>query len=176
MDISQIDKNFAVNPINEPDIEWIDARDPRFLIYGVYFDEAEDAFVRIPRDVATATNDGVAVLYRHTSGGRVRFITDSPYVAVKAVVAKSFARIHVANLINFGIVPMTLQNPDDYDLFAQGDEIAIEGFAAAVAGATECTLVNLTTGAKAALNLAFSARQREILLAGGTLNYTKQSK
>ena len=98
------------------------------------------------------------------------------YLGVKAVVAKSFARIHVANLINFGIVPMTLQNPDDYDLFAQGDEIAIEGFAAAVAGATECTLVNLTTGAKAALNLAFSARQREILLAGGTLNYTKQSK
>ncbi len=95
------------------------------------------------------------------------------YLGIKAVVAKSFARIHVANLINFGIVPMTLQNPDDYDLFAQGDEIAIEGFAAAVAGGTECTLVNLTTGAKSTLNLTFSARQREILLAGGTLNYTK---
>ena len=98
------------------------------------------------------------------------------YLGVKAVVAKSFARIHVANLINFGIVPMTLQNPDDYDKFAQGDEIAIRDFAAAVAGKTEATLVNLTTGEKATLCLAFSARQREILLAGGTLNYTKQSK
>ena len=105
MDISQIDKNFAVNPINEPDIEWIDARDPRFLIYGVYFDEAEDAFVRIPRDVATATNDGVAVLYRHTSGGRVRFITDSPYVAVKAVVAKPtvMRNITMIGMAGFGI-------------------------------------------------------------------------
>ena len=98
------------------------------------------------------------------------------YLGVKAVVAKSFARIHVANLINFGIVPMTLQNPDDYELFAQGDEIQIEGFADAVAGKTEATLVNLTTGAKAVLCLAFSPRQREILLAGGTLNYTKKSK
>ena len=98
------------------------------------------------------------------------------YLGIKAVVAKSFARIHVANLINFGIVPMTLQNPDDYDKFAQGDEIAIYDFAAAVAGKTEATLVNLTTGEKATLCLAFSARQREILLAGGTLNYTKQCK
>ena len=98
------------------------------------------------------------------------------YLGVKAVVAKSFARIHVANLINFGIVPMTLQNPDDYELFAQGDEIQIEGFADAVAGKTEATLVNLTTGAKAVLCLVFSPRQREILLAGGTLNYTKKSK
>jgi aconitate hydratase len=98
------------------------------------------------------------------------------YLGVKAVVAKSFARIHVANLINFGIVPMTLQNPDDYELFAQGDEIAIDGFADAVAGKTEATLVNLATGAKAVLCLAFSPRQREILLAGGTLNYTKKSK
>ncbi|MBQ2740696.1 MAG: aconitate hydratase [Clostridia bacterium] len=98
------------------------------------------------------------------------------YLGIKAVVAKSFARIHVANLINFGIVPMTLQNPDDYDKFAQGDEIAIYDFAAAVAGKTEATLVNLTTGERATLCLAFSPRQREILLAGGTLNYTKQSK
>ncbi len=98
------------------------------------------------------------------------------YLGIKAVVAKSFARIHVANLINFGIVPMTLQNPDDYDKFAQGDEIAIFDFAAAVAGKTEATLVNVTTGEKSTLCLAFSPRQREILLAGGTLNYTKQSK
>lgn len=96
------------------------------------------------------------------------------YLGIKAVVAKSFARIHVANLINFGIVPMTLKDPDDYDKFAQGDQIEIKGFAAAVAGESEATLLNVTTGATATLTLAFSARQREILLAGGTLNYTKK--
>ena len=97
------------------------------------------------------------------------------YLGIKAVVAKSFARIHVANLINFGIVPMTLKDADDYDKFSQGDDIEIKDFAAAVAGETEATLVNKTTGATATLVLAFSARQRAILLAGGTLNYTKQS-
>ena len=98
------------------------------------------------------------------------------YLGIKAVVAKSFARIHVANLINFGIVPMTLANPDDYENFAEGDALEIKGFAEAVAGATEATLVDKTNGKEAKLCLNLSARQREILLAGGRLNYTKQEK
>ena len=98
------------------------------------------------------------------------------YLGIKAVVAKSFARIHVANLINFGIVPMTLANPDDYDKFAEGDELEIKGFAAAVAGETEALLVNKTNGAEAKLCLNLSARQREMLLAGGCLNFTKQER
>ena len=97
------------------------------------------------------------------------------YLGIKAVVAKSFARIHVANLINFGIVPMTLANPADYDKFAEGDKIAIVGFKEAVAGKTEATLVNKTNGAEAKLVLSLSARQREMLLAGGCLNYTKNN-
>lgn len=98
------------------------------------------------------------------------------YLGIKAVIAKSFARIHVANLINFGIVPMTLANPDDYDKFGEGDELEIQGFAAAVAGAAETTLVNKTNGKTAKLCLNLSARQREMLLAGGCLNYTKNQK
>ena len=98
------------------------------------------------------------------------------YLGIKAVVAKSFARIHVANLINFGIVPMTLANADDYDQFTEGDQIEIKDFKAAVAGANEATLVNKTTGATAKLQLSLSARQREMLLAGGCLNYTKNQK
>ncbi len=98
------------------------------------------------------------------------------YLGIKAVVAKSFARIHVANLINFGIVPMTLANPDDYENFNEGDCIQIQGFAEAVAGKDEATLVNKTNGKTAALKLTLSKRQREILLAGGRLNYTKQEK
>ena len=92
------------------------------------------------------------------------------------MVAKSFARIHVANLINFGIVPITLDNPDDYELFKEGDEIEILNFAEAVAKKDEAVLVNKTNGKTAKLKLTLSARQRAILLAGGRLNYTKQEK
>ena len=97
------------------------------------------------------------------------------YLGVKAVVAKSFARIHVANLINFGIVPMTLKCEDDYDKFAEGDELSIVGFAEAISGVDEVVLVNKTTGATAPLSLNLTARQRSILAAGGLLNYTKNN-
>ena len=98
------------------------------------------------------------------------------YLGIKAVVAKSFARIHVANLINFGIVPMTLKNPDDYENFAEGDALEIKNFKQAVAGKDSATLVNKTNGKSAELCLNLSARQREMLLAGGCLNYAKQEK
>ena len=95
------------------------------------------------------------------------------YLGVKAVIAKSFARIHVANLINFGIVPMTLVNEDDYDKIAEGDNIAIEGFKNGVLTKDEVTLVDKTSGARVPLKLTLTARQRAILAAGGMLNYTK---
>ena len=96
------------------------------------------------------------------------------YLGVKAVIAKSFARIHVANLINFGIVPMTLKNEADYEKIAEGDDIYIEGFADAIKNADRAVLVNRKNSTRVELILNFTARQREILLAGGTLNYTKQ--
>ena len=96
------------------------------------------------------------------------------YLGIKAVIAKSFARIHVANLINFGIVPMTLACEDDYEKIAEGDDIVIENFRDAVENSDFATLVNRTNGARVGLKLDFTKRQREILLAGGMLNYTKQ--
>ena len=97
------------------------------------------------------------------------------YLGVKAVIAKSFARIHVANLINFGIVPMTLANEADYDKFAEGDELSIVGFADAIAKDGEVTLVDKTNGESARLILNLTERQRAILAAGGLLNYTKNN-
>ena len=97
------------------------------------------------------------------------------YLGVKAVIAKSFARIHVANLINFGIVPMTLACEADYDKFAEGDELSIVGFADAIKGKGEVTLVDKTSGAEAKLILNLTERQRSILAAGGLLNYTKNN-
>ena len=95
------------------------------------------------------------------------------YLGIKAVVAKSFARIHVANLINFGIVPMTFANERDYERIAEGDKIYIEGFKNAIEGAGGVTLVDENNGTRVALKLDLTERQRAILLAGGMLNYTK---
>jgi aconitate hydratase len=95
------------------------------------------------------------------------------YLGIKAVIAKSFARIHVANLIIFGIVPLTLVDEDDYDKLCEGDELFVDGFRDAIAKETCVELVNRNNGARVPLKLDFSKRQREILLAGGALNYTK---
>ena len=72
---------------------------------------------------------------------------------------------------------MTLVNEDDYEKISEGDDIYIENFRDSIASADKAVLVNRNNGARVELSLNFTARQREILLAGGTLNYTKlQSK
>ena len=94
------------------------------------------------------------------------------YLGVKAVIAKSFARIHRANLINFGILPLEFKNEADYDTLALGDGIKIDGLFDAVVGGTDITLTT-ESGAKIPLSLELSDRQRKILAAGGLLNFTK---
>ncbi len=96
------------------------------------------------------------------------------YLGIKAVVAKSFARIHVANLINFGIVPMTFENPEDYDKLKEGAKLTIKGFAEGVA-TSDSLYLECECGAKIPLKLDLTARQRAILSAGGMLNYTKNN-
>ncbi len=98
------------------------------------------------------------------------------YLGIKAVVAKSFARIHVANLINFGIVPLTFADPADYDKINEGDALEIVGFAGSVASADSLTLIDKTTGVSVPLTMTLTARQRAILGAGGLLNYTKMEE
>lgn len=96
------------------------------------------------------------------------------YLGIRAVIAKSFARIHVANLINFGIVPFTLANPDDYDKLAEGNITVIENYKEAIEGC-DFAIIKATGGAEVKLNLTLTERQRKILLAGGLLNYTKEN-
>ena len=98
------------------------------------------------------------------------------YLGIKAVITKSFARIHVANLINFGIVPFTLLNPDDYDGIDEGDEIEIGSFKLAIEGLDQAVLKNRTKGTEIPLKLTLTKRQRDILLKGGLLSYTKASQ
>lgn len=84
MDISKIDKNFAADTdINKTDIVYRDAREDCFKLYGLIPpDENNDCYVRIPQDIAKATNDGVYWNNRFTAGGRLRFKTNSPYIAI----------------------------------------------------------------------------------------------
>ena len=93
------------------------------------------------------------------------------YLGVKAVIAKSFERIHIANLINFGIVPLTFQNDADYGKIAAGDEVEIPDVRGRLQRGEDLVLVNKTQNVEIPLAYDFSDRQRGILLAGGTLNY-----
>ena len=93
------------------------------------------------------------------------------YLGVKAVIAKSFERIHIANLINFGIVPFTFQDEADYDKIEAGDQVELPDIRGRLQRGEPVLLVNKTKGITIPLAYNFSPRQRDILLAGGTLNY-----
>ena len=95
------------------------------------------------------------------------------YLGIKAVIAKSFARIHCANLINAGIMPFTFADGSDYDRIDTDDVLALEGIREKIADGKPVTLKNLTRGEEYALNYDYSDRQTAMILAGGLLNYTK---
>ena len=94
------------------------------------------------------------------------------YLGIRCVIAKSFARIHVANLINAGILPVTFSNPEDYDRLEQGAKLTISNI---VKGMEEGKLtVTDETGFAFQVVCNLTDRQRAILLAGGLLNYTRE--
>lgn len=95
------------------------------------------------------------------------------YLGVRAVITKSFARIHVANLINAGIMPLTFKNPDDYDKLNQSDKLTLTNVFAGMDGG-EIMLKDETTGDEIPLVCSFTERQKAILKAGGLLEYTKK--
>ena len=96
------------------------------------------------------------------------------YLGVKAVVAKSFARIHAANLINAGIIPLTLVNADDYDRLSQNDSLVLSDIFEGLEKG-RIVMTDNTTGEKIELSCEFSERQIGILKAGGLLPYTKNN-
>ena len=94
------------------------------------------------------------------------------YLGIRGVIAKSFARIHIANLINAGILPMTFENPEDYDKLDQNAKLTLNGI---VEGMEKGVLtVSADNGFSFRVNCSLTERQRAILLAGGLLNYTRE--
>jgi len=97
------------------------------------------------------------------------------YLGVRAKIVKSFARIHKANLINYGIVPLVFKNVGDYETLRQGQKMIISGLKKAVlAGKTEVTAQ--VDGKEITLQMELSPRDREILAAGGTLNWAREKQ
>lgn len=97
------------------------------------------------------------------------------YLGVRVVLAKSIERIHKANLINFCIVPIEFAEPLDYEKVNIGDELEIENLLKAIADKNEITILNKTAGEKITGRLILGPRDREILLSGGLLSYTKKA-
>ena len=95
------------------------------------------------------------------------------YLGVRCVIAKSFARIHIANLINAGILPLTFENPADYDNLEQDNTLRLTGIKAGMQSG-RITVTDTTTGKVFTALCNLTERQQAILLAGGLLNYTKE--
>jgi aconitate hydratase len=126
---------------------------------------------------ARAAGNGVIICGENYGQGssREHAVIAPRYLGIRVKIAKSFARIHKANLVNFGILPLTFKNPADYDLIKQGDVILFPDVRRMVAsGATEISA--RVNGKEIVTLLNVSERQRKELLAGGTLNYVKHNQ
>ena len=95
------------------------------------------------------------------------------YLGIKAVLAKSFARIHCANLANAGIVPLTFEDATDYDRIDQMDDLALPHLREELSTLSDVTVENKTKGITFKAHAQLTERQRDMVLAGGLLNYTK---
>lgn len=97
------------------------------------------------------------------------------FLGVKAVLVKSFARIHKSNLINAGILPLTFKDANDYDKIKLGDMLELPNIKSEIANGTDVTVVNKTTGETIMADCELSDRTRDIIIAGGLLDYTKEN-
>jgi aconitate hydratase len=95
------------------------------------------------------------------------------YLGVRAVLAKSFARIHRANLINWGVVPLTFDDPSAYDALERDDRLRLSGLRAALAAGDRVSVLDTRTGGRFSVSCVLTARERDILLAGGLLAHTR---
>ncbi len=141
---------------------------------------AEHVFEQVDSEFPTrakTTGNGIVVAGENYGQGSSReHAAIAPrYLGIRAKIVKSFARIHKANLVNFGILPLVFKNPADIDLFQQGDPVSFPGVRHLVeSGAGEIPVV--VGGHEITTLLEVSGRQRQELLAGGTLNFVKQNQ
>ncbi|MBO4897647.1 MAG: aconitate hydratase [Clostridia bacterium] len=95
------------------------------------------------------------------------------YLGIRAVIAKSFARIHMANLINSGILPLAFENENDYENISEGDNLVIENPAEQIQAGSLIKVLNKTNGKTINTIITLSSRQKDMILAGGLINYMR---
>jgi len=140
---------------------------------------SEHVFVRVDPEFparAKAKNGGIIVGGSNYGQGssREHAALAPMYLGVKALITKSFARIHKANLINFGILPLTFANEADYDKIELGDKLVIDDIKGQIAAGTEVIVRNETKDLVFTVKHDLTSRQIEIIEEGGLLNYTKE--
>jgi len=145
-------------------------------VFDCFNEEGEPTFAQ--RALAAKERGAAAVIVAGASYGqgssREHAALCPMYLGVRLVLAKAIERIHQANLVNFGILPLTFAEPDDYDHVAAGDVLAIEDVPGVIASAETATVRNETQGTELTARVNLAPRQRQILAAGGLLNYTRQ--
>jgi aconitate hydratase len=142
---------------------------------------SEHTFAAVDKDFASrakAAGSGVIVGAENYGQGssREHAALAPRYLGIRAVIVKSFARIHLANLINFGILPLTFQNPDDYTVLEQGSRIVLANVRTALQNGSTVTARVAGTTRSVQLACALTPRQREIIFAGGLLNWIKKNQ
>jgi aconitate hydratase len=124
---------------------------------------------------ARAAGRGIIVAGEHYGQGSSReaAATGPMHLGVRAVIAKSFARIHRANLINWGITPLVFDDPGAWDTIERDDRLRLENLRAGLVGAGRVSVVNARTNARFTVSCIMTPRERDILIAGGVLAQTK---
>ena len=135
------------------------------------FERVDPSFVRRAKElrggfVVAGNNYGQGSSREHAAIGPM-------FLGVQAVITKSFARIHLANLINFGVLPLTFKEEEDYKKLDQGDEILIE---VDDLKTTEVILINKTKNDRIPLLVPLNAREKEIIKAGGMLGFIREQR
>ncbi len=139
------------------------------------FEIVDDTFYKRATEIRDAGKHNVIVggLSYGQGSSREHAALCPMFLGVKAVIAKSFERIHSANLINFGIIPLTFKTESDYDGIDSGDEIQISNIRKVISKNEPLIVKNLTKGKDFEVKYDLSERQRNIILAGGMLSYIK---
>jgi aconitate hydratase len=124
---------------------------------------------------ARAAGRGIIVGGEHYGQGSSReaAVLGPMHLGVRAVIAKSFARIHRANLINWGLVPLVFDDPGDWEGLERGDGLCLDGLRSALAAGAKIAVANSRSGARFTASCALTPRERDILLAGGILAHTR---
>ncbi|MBQ9756288.1 MAG: hypothetical protein IJV99_01685, partial [Clostridia bacterium] len=102
MDLAKIDKNFATQTVTKQDVKWRSVLSSNFSVHGITYSNELGHYLRMPQNIADQVNEGVSNLNRHTSGGRIRFTTNSPYIAIKAVLANVGVAKHETIVLQYG--------------------------------------------------------------------------